>query len=214
MSSLFRRPPRSPSRSSASSIASPSGDRASEGERKSDFPARSTGRRGRKLLDSEQALYDYAVGVLGRSMRTEAELRRLMRQRVEDAAAAEPLFVAVIARLRSHQYLSDVRYAASFASLRRDGRKLGPRRIAQDLRQKGVAADIIAQEVSSAFAETDELSQARAFLTKKRVTLPERGDERGKARVLRMLVRAGFSPSIGYRILSSGPLDDADLSDS
>ena len=145
-------------------------------------------------------------------MRTEAELRRLMRQRVEDPAAAEPLFAAVIARLRSHQYLSDVRYAASFASLRRDGRKLGPRQIAQDLRQKGVAADIIAQEVSSAFAETDELSQARAFLAKKRVTLP-RGDERGR----RGPAHAGalaFSPSIGYRIPSSGPMDDAELSDS
>ena len=213
MSSFFRRPARSSTDPSTRSSSSSSAEPSPEGERRSDFPARSTGRRGRKLLDSEQALYDYAVGVLGRSMRTEAELRRLMRQRVEDATAAEPLFAAVIARLRSHQYLSDVRYAASFASLRRDGRKLGPRRIAQDLRQKGVAADIIAQEVSSAFAETDELSQARAFLAKKRVTLPERGDERGKARVLRMLVRAGFSPSIGYRILSSGSVDDAELSE-
>lgn len=201
MSTFFRRP-------QGAAGSSPSDSEAGSGNR-----PRPTSRARRKLLDTEQALYDYAVGVLSRSMRTEAELRRLMRQRIADAATGEPMIVAVLERLRSHQYLSDVRYAASFASLRRDGRKLGPRRIAQDLRNKGVAADIITREVEGAFAETDELTQARAFLAKKRIAAPAAGDDRAKARILRMLVRAGFSPSIGFRVLGNWQPEGEDLSE-
>jgi regulatory protein len=201
MSTFFRRP------------QGAAGSSSSESEAGVGNRPRPAARGRRKLLDTEQALYDYAVGVLSRSMRTEAELRRLMRQRIEDAATGEPMIAAVLERLRSHQYLSDVRYAASFASLRRDGRKLGPRRIAQDLRNKGVAADIITREVEGAFAETDELTQARAFLAKKRIAAPAAGDDRAKARILRMLVRAGFSPSIGFRVLGNWQPEGEDLSE-
>ena len=38
---------------------------------------------------NEQGLYDYAVKALGRRMRTEAELRRLMRARVEPGERGE-----------------------------------------------------------------------------------------------------------------------------
>lgn len=191
-----------------------SGDAAAGSSAGEGASRRSSPRRARKPLATEQELYDYAVGVLSRGMRTEAELRRSLRQRVADAATAEPMIAAVLERLRSHQYLSDDRYAASFASLRRDGRKLGPRRIAHDLRSRGVSAEIITREVESAFAETDELTQARAFLAKKRVAAPEAGDERAKARILRMLVRAGFSPGTGFRILGRWQAEDSDLSDS
>lgn len=202
MTTFFRRP------------TSESSDAAADSSARDGTSRRSTTRRARKLLSTEQELYDYAVGVLSRSMRTEAELRRSLRQRVAEAATAEPLIAAVIERLRHHQYLSDDRYAASFTSLRRDGRKLGPRRIAHDLRSRGVSAEIIAREIGSAFAETDELTQARAFLAKKRIAAPTAGDERAKARILRMLVRAGFSPGTGFRILGSWQPEDGEQSES
>ncbi len=201
MSTFFRRP------------QGAAGSSSSDSEAGAGTRPRPASRSRRKLLGSEQALYDYAVGVLSRSMRTEAELRRLMRQRIEEATTGEPMIAAVLERLRRHQYLSDVRYAASFASLRRDGRKLGPRRIAQDLRNKGVAAEIITREVEGAFAETDELTQARAFLAKKRIAAPAAGDDRAKARILRMLVRAGFSPSTGFRVLGNWQPEGEDLSE-
>ena len=186
---------------------------------------------------NEQALYEYALGVLGRGMRTEAELRRLLQRRLStatlvaptqpahvddilpfgqepDAAAEEDegaqsrraalstaMMEAVLTRLRSHQYLSDTRYAAAFASLRRDGRRLGARRVAQDLRAKGVPVEIIAREVETAYEGTTEEAQARAFLAKKRVKPPEPGDDRDKARILRLLARAGFSPAVAWNIL-------------
>ena len=41
--------------------------------------------RPKKRSYSEDELYEYAVGALARRMRTVAELKRLMRARVEDA---------------------------------------------------------------------------------------------------------------------------------
>lgn len=188
----------------------------------------------------EQALYEYALGVLGRGMRTEAELRRLLQRKLapatlraqtdvggpdEDgefsavqqvlppseepdssqrAAQADAMILAVLSRLRSHQYLSDARYAATYASLRREGRRLGAHRVAHDLRRKGVPAEIITREVATAYEGTPEEAQARAFLARKRVTIPKPCSDRDKARILRMLARAGFGSTVAWKILRDG----------
>ncbi len=55
----------------------------------------------------EAALYDYAVKALGRRMRTVAELKRLMRSRVEEGDSGEVKMLAVVARLHEHRYLDD-----------------------------------------------------------------------------------------------------------
>ena len=58
--------------------------------------------RPKKKSYSENELYDYAVGALGRRMRTIAELKRLMRARVEDAESeyGKTLIELVIRRLK------------------------------------------------------------------------------------------------------------------
>ena len=57
---------------------------------------------------SEDELYEYAVGALGRRMRTVAELKRLMRARVEEPESeyADTLVELVILRLKDHGYLN------------------------------------------------------------------------------------------------------------
>src|SRR5215471_9547620 len=71
---------------------------------------------------SEDELYDYAVAALARRMRTVAELKRLMRARVEDPESeyAETLVELVIRRLKDQGYLNDSNYAAYYSSIRRD----------------------------------------------------------------------------------------------
>ena len=74
--------------------------------------------RPKKRTYSENELYDYAVGALARRMRTVAELKRLMRARVEDAESeyGQTLIELVIRRLKDRGYLNDSQYAASFSS--------------------------------------------------------------------------------------------------
>ena len=91
--------------------------------------------RPKKKNYSEDELYEYAVGALARRMRTVAELKRLMRARVEEAESeyGQTLIELVIRRLKDQGYLNDSKYAAYFSSLRRDNQKLGRRRVVTEL---------------------------------------------------------------------------------
>jgi len=85
---------------------------------------------------NESGLYDYAVKALGRQMRTEAELRRLMKARVEPGECGEAAIGQALARLREHGYLDDAAFAETYARLRQENEKLGERRVRQDLQQR------------------------------------------------------------------------------
>ncbi|HKW77395.1 MAG TPA: RecX family transcriptional regulator, partial [Terriglobales bacterium] len=98
--------------------------------------------RPRKIYDSEDSLYDYAVRALSRKMRSVAELKRLMRPRVPEGELGELLVEVVIRRLKDQNYLNDSSYAAVYSSFRRDNEKFGRRRVITDLKVKGVHGDV------------------------------------------------------------------------
>ena len=143
--------------------------------------------RPKKKSYSENELYDYAVGALGRRMRTIAELKRLMRARVEDAESeyGKTLIELVIRRLKDQGYLNDSQYAASFTSLRKDNQKFGRMRIVTDLKIKGVHGDVIEKAVDAAFDGVNEEKHAREYLRKKRMKKPK--DQKEAARIFRQL---------------------------
>ncbi len=148
---------------------------------------------------NESGLYDYAIKALGRHMRTEAELRRLMRMRVEHDDHGNAIIDATIARLKENGYLDDAAYAEIYARLRQQNEKLGQRRVRQNLTQKGVPKQIVADAIEARYADTDEETLARQYLGRKRLPKPE--SPKDTARVMRRLVAAGFSTSIIYKIL-------------
>jgi regulatory protein len=157
----------------------------------------------------ESALYDYAVKALGRRMRTVAELKRLMRSRVESGEQGDAKIDRVIARLKAQRYLNDTSYASSYARLRQENQSFGKRRVQQDLVQKGVHAEVIAKALDAAYGEVNEEELARRHLERKRV--PKPANDKEAARVMRMLVRAGFSTGVIFRILKKWDVDDEAL---
>jgi len=159
---------------------------------------------------NESGLYDYAVKALGRRMRTEAELRRLMRGRVEPDGRGEATIQAVIGRLKEQRYLDDRSYAETFSRLRRENDKFGQRRVRQALGQRGVSSKIVDQVVAESYAKTDEETLARQYLERKRLRKP--ADEKATARVMRRLIAAGFSTTVIYRVLRQWDLPDESLS--
>ena len=142
-------------------------------------------------------------------MRTEAELRRLMKTRVEPAKRGEAVFATVLLRLKQHGYLNDAAYAETYARLRQENEKLGVRRVRQDLQQKGVSAELIAQTLDARYANSDEEALARQFLSRKRLPKPE--SPKDTARVMRRLLTAGFSTKVIYRILRQWDVPDEAL---
>lgn len=169
------------------------------------FERKRTGPRSPKLFETEAELYNYAVGALGRITRTVMQLRRLLQRRVTPGESGVAMIEAVLSRLQAQQYLSDTRYAASYSALRKENQRLGKRRVAQDLMQKGVPAEVISRELELTYSDTDEETQARAFLARKRTRKPT--DQRETARVFRMLARAGFSGSTAMKVLKQWDLD-------
>jgi regulatory protein len=168
--------------------------------------------RPKKRSYSADELYEYAVGALARRMRTVAELKRLMRARVEDAESeyGQTLVELVIRRLKDQGYLSDSQYAASFSSLRRDNQKFGRMRIVTDLKTKGVHGDVIQKAVDAAFDGVSEEKQARKYLHRKRLEKPK--DQKQTARIFRQLARAGFGTKTIFTILKKWDVDDETLS--
>ena len=162
----------------------------------------------RRFLDAA-GLFNYAVKALGRQMRTEAELRRLMKNRVEPDKRGEAAIVTVIARLREYGYLDDAAFAETYARLRQENEKLGVRRVRQDLQQKGVNTKLIAETLDARYGKTNEEALARAFLDRRRLHKP--ANEKETARVMRRLVTAGFSTGVIYKILRQWDVPDEAL---
>jgi regulatory protein len=158
-------------------------------------------------------LYEYAVGALARRMRTVAELKRLLRARVEDAESeyGKTLVELIIRRLKDNGYLNDSQYAAYFSSLRRDNQKFGRRRVITDLKVKGVHGDVIDKAVDTAFEGVNEERQAREYLRRKRLTKPK--DQKEAARIFRQLARGGFGAKTIFAILKKWDVDDELLSE-
>ena len=161
---------------------------------------------------SEDELYEYAVGALARRMRTVAELKRLMRARIEEPESeyAETLVELVIRRLKDQGYLNDSQYAAYYSSMRRDNQKLGRMRVITELKTRGVHGSVIEKAVETAYEGVSEEKQAREYLRKKRLEKPK--DQKHVARIFRQLARAGFRTKTIFTILKKWDVDDETLS--
>jgi regulatory protein len=164
-----------------------------------------------KKLYTEGELYQYAVGALGRQMRSVAELKRLLRRRVEpETELGQTLVEIVIRKLKDQGYLNDAKYAAAYSSLRRDNEKFGRMRVITDLKVKGVHGDVIQGAIATAFEDVNEEKLARDFLARKRLKKP--ADQKQAARVFRQLTRAGFTSKTIFKILKKWDVDDEMLS--
>ena len=162
--------------------------------------------RSKRILSDEASLYDYAVGALGRRIRTVAELKRLLRDKVEDSEHGRLLIEVVIARLKDQKYLNDTQYATTYSTLRKENNRFGRRRVVPELKQRGVHEEIIEKTVSATYADSKEETLARDYLRRKR--LKEPSNEKETARIFRALMRAGFGTKTIFTVLKKWNVDD------
>jgi regulatory protein len=162
-----------------------------------------------KKLSDAGALYEYAIGALGRKMRSVAELKRLLRQRVAPDESGDALVEAVIIKLKEQKYLNDTSYATAYSTYRKDNERFGRLRVIADLKAKGVHGEVIDKAVSDAYADSDDEQLARTFLRRKNLKKP--ADQKQAARIFRALTRAGFSSRTIVHILKRWDVDDETL---
>jgi regulatory protein len=164
----------------------------------------------------EAGLFEYAVGSLARRMRTERDLRRLMKARAEEGEAGVRAMDAVVARLKELKYLSDTRFAEDYTRVRKEHEKFGRRRVQQDLAQKGVEKELIASTLETAYEDVDEVALARQYIARKRMKQPG-GENKQKetVRAMNRLMRAGFSSRAIFKVLREWDVEveEVDLED-
>lgn len=160
-------------------------------------------------LDEKQ-LFDYAVGSLGRRMRTVVQLTRLMRAKVEREESGEAKINAVIARLKEYNFLDDAAFATTFTRLRQDNQHYGRRRVQQDLLQKGIHPELATETLNAAYGDVSEEALARQHLARKRLKQPATDKE--SRRIMGQLIRAGFSPTVIFKILKQWNVPEEVLS--
>ena len=165
-----------------------------------------------RKTESEDELYQYAVGALGRRMRSTAELKRLLRRKVEaETEYGQTLIELAIRRLKDRGYLNDAKYAAAYSSFRRDNERFGRMRVITDLKTKGVHGEVIEKAIADTYEEVNDEKQAREYLRRKRLVKPK--DQKQVARVFRQLLRAGFGFKTIFGILKKWDVDAETLTE-
>lgn len=133
-----------------------------------------------------------ALKSLARREYSRAELTKKLAPEAESTEQLETL----LDELTRQGFLSDARFSESRVNARAG--RYGSRRIAQELRQKGVAKDLAEQAVVG--LKENDLLTARALWRRKFGAPP--GNIEEKARQIRFLAARGFSFDIIRRVLN------------
>lgn len=137
---------------------------------------------------------DRAVGLLALRAHAQEEIRR----KLEADGYRPGVIEMVLYRLGKEGFLDDEAFAREWVEAR-SGRKIGPRRIAEELRRKGVGSS----EIQDALEEVDEerFREEALALARKALGRVKAGEDRWKVRqrITGMLVRRGFGWDVAKR---------------
>lgn len=138
-----------------------------------------------KAADALERARDYALTLLEQRPRSEAELRGRLRQK----GFEETVIDEVLERLRQVALVDDLAFARFWAEQRQRFRAQGVALLRAELRQKGLADDVI-EQVCAEYDEAAALRQAAEEHLRKLRTLPV---EEQRRRLVARLLRRGFS---------------------
>jgi regulatory protein len=144
--------------------------------------------------DSPAELRARALRLLARREHSRQELGR----KISPHAASREAVEALLDSLEQKKQLSDERFAAERARVL--ARKFGAARIRQDLKAKGIEADLVGR-----VSAEGELERARAILERKYREPAATREERAKR--MRFLQSRGFPSEIIFKLLSSRDAD-------
>lgn len=152
-----------------------------------------------KRLDA-QALWEYALKLLGGRARSSGEMRQKLRLRAGSAGDVD----TAMGRLKELGYLDDRKFAEGFAASRLSGEKFGRSRVVHDLRQRRVAPGLAESTVRKVYADVDETALIEDWIRRKYRTAERDSlfqEDKEIASAYRRLARAGFRSGDIIRVL-------------
>ncbi|WP_223411222.1 regulatory protein RecX [Occultella gossypii] len=157
--------------------------------------------------DQESVARNIALRLLTHSPRSRAQLAQAMAKKdVPDEVAA-----SVLDRFEEVGLVNDVEYAEMLVRTRRAERGLARRALATELYRKGVDSEI-AEEALAAVDPEDEEATAQDLVRRKARSSVGLEHEKRRRRLVGMLARKGYSPSVALRVVD-GVLADEGAAD-
>ncbi|WP_078661279.1 regulatory protein RecX [Streptomyces sp. NRRL B-24484] len=167
-------------------------DRAERGERSSDTSSRRT----EEQADPAGRARDICLRLLTGSPRTRKQLADALRKReIPDDVAEE-----VLSRYEEVGLIDDAAFAAAWVDARHGRRGLARRALAQELRTRGVAGDLV-EEALARVGSDDEAEAARALVDRKLRTTRSLEPQARTRRLVGMLARRGYSEGLAFRVV-------------
>jgi regulatory protein len=134
---------------------------------------------------------------LGRSMKTEHQLRALLEKREIPSEVAEPL----LTRFVEAQLIDDAQYAKSFVASRLAAGGKSSSMLRRELKLKGVDDEKIRDALADLDAE-QEFQVALKLATTRASRMTDIEPEKRRRRLLGILMRRGFSSSVASRAMA------------
>ena len=142
-----------------------------------------------------------ALWYLSRADRSRKEIEDRLRKRGD---LPPEIIQETLTLLEGHHLLDDTRYAETLVRRGMGSRKLGSRRIQQDMRQRGVPAEII-EEALAQIDPNDEETNARTFLVRRGRSVKEAAwadPYKVRAALVGAMARRGYSGQLVYRLVN------------
>lgn len=139
----------------------------------------------------EKAARLAAFDLLARKSWSGRELTRRLRRR----GAAPEVAQAVVADLIARGYVDDQAFARWWAEARARGRRVGSRRLRQELAAKGIPREMTEAAIAAAFEEVGEEERALETARRRLPGLLRGGGPRAAARLADYLLRRGYPVS-------------------
>ena len=134
-----------------------------------------------------QEARDIALAYVSRRARSAHEVV----QRLEQKEFSEEVIAEVLSELERLRFVDDYAYARRWIEARID-KAAGARKMAQDLRRKGIAVDVIDELLSEYSAQLENPDRAVELLRKQAWRYRSLEREKAQRRMLGLLVRRGY----------------------
>ncbi|MEU7093628.1 recombination regulator RecX [Streptomyces viridifaciens] len=158
--------------------------------------ARTSRKRAEEESDPESRARDICLRLLTGAAKSRKQLADALRKREIPEDVAEE----VLTRLEEVGLIDDAAFAAAWVESRHAVRGLSRRALTQELRTKGVAADVVEQAVAQ-LDHDDETDAARALVERKLRSTRGLDPQVRTRRLVGMLARRGYSEGLAFRVV-------------
>ncbi|MCQ2001949.1 regulatory protein RecX [Arthrobacter zhaoxinii] len=152
---------------------------------------------------SPEEAYAEAKAIVLRQLTASPKSRRQLETKLAEREIPPDAAAAVLDRFEEVQLVDDAEFARLWVRSRSQSKSLARGALRRELTEKGIAPDLAAEALEQLSAD-DELEAARSLARKKLQVSADLSDrsirDKQTRRLVGMLARKGYSPSLGFRV--------------